>query len=147
MSPLLRWPLLLWTLSLWACTPEEEAFDPGPEAEGLELPDTSNTDFQAAFSGMLELAMQVHMGLACWNDDRHHGKTLSREVGLHRACVQRRDRGVRHQRDRPAVTETLQQLRAQTGDRPTTDQHRVAMALRRHMHVDHERTRALRFAW
>ena len=41
----------------------------------------------------------------------------------------------------------LQQLGAEAGDRPATDQHRIAVALGGHVHVDHQRTRTLRFAW
>jgi len=81
------------------------------------------------------------------DDDRHHGEALGGEVGRHVVRVQRRHRGVGDQRHRAGVAEALLQLGAEAGDRPATDQHRIAVALGRHVHVDHQRTRTLRFAW
>lgn len=51
-------------LLLWACAPDPEPVDPGPEAQGLALPDTTGIDFAAAFAELLEVALAVQVGPA-----------------------------------------------------------------------------------
>lgn len=48
-------------LLLLACAPAPEPVDPGPAAEALDLPDTTGVDFAAAYTAMLELALQVRL--------------------------------------------------------------------------------------
>jgi hypothetical protein len=86
------------------------------------------------------------VGLAGGDDDRHDREALGLEVGLHRARAAA-PRWCRRPARRRRCAESLQQLGAEAGDRPATDQHRIAAALGGHVHVDHQRTRTLRFAW